>query len=95
MNLWTAIVIIVAIGTLSEIYRSRLKAGSRKIEADVKSIVRRMVRLEERMGNLETIVLEKEKVSKFSEEAGMAADNNHRQTHVYHHCSSPNTSRTT
>ena len=95
MNLWTAIVIIVAIGTLSEIYRSRLKAGARKTEEDVKSIAQRMVRLEERMGNLETKVLERENVRKFSQKAGMTADDNYRQTHVYNRRSSPNTSRTT
>ena len=67
MSFWTAIVIIVAIGTISEIYRSRLKANSVKTEASFKKLTQRMVSLEERMANLETIVLETEKRRKFSE----------------------------
>jgi hypothetical protein len=67
MSFWTAIVVIVAIGTLSEIYRSRLKANSVKTEESHRKLTRRMVSLEERMANLETIVLEKEKSRKFSE----------------------------
>ena len=67
MSFWTAIVIIVAIGTISEVYRSRLKAHSVKAEESYEKLVQRMVRLEERMANLETIVLESEKKRKFSE----------------------------
>ena len=67
MSFWTAIVIIVAIGTISEIYRSRLKANAGKAEESYQKIVQRMVKLEERMANIETIVLEKEKSRKFSE----------------------------
>ena len=67
MSFWTAIVIIVAIGTVSEIYRSRLKANAGKAEESYKKLTQRMVSLEERMANLETIVLEKEKSRKFSE----------------------------
>jgi len=67
MSFWTAIVIIVAIGTLSEIYRSRLKANAVKTEESYQKLVQRMVSLEERMANVETIVLEKEKSRKFSE----------------------------
>ena len=67
MSFWTAIVIIVAIGTISEIYRSRLKANAVKTEESYQKLVQRMVSLEERMANLETIVLETEKSRKFSE----------------------------
>jgi hypothetical protein len=67
MSFWTAIVIIVAIGTLSEIYRSRLKANAVKTEESYQKLIQRMVSLEERMANLETIVLEKEKIRKFSD----------------------------
>ena len=67
MSFWTAIVIIVAIGTLSEIYRSRLKANAAKTEESYQKLVQRMASLEERMANVETIVLEKEKSRKFSE----------------------------
>ena len=67
MSFWTAIVIIVAIGTLSEIYRSRLKANAAKTEESYQKLIQRMVSLEGRMANLETIVLEKEEISKFSD----------------------------
>ena len=42
MGMWTAIVIIVAIGTLSEIYRSRLKASSKKTEEFFDNLAQRM-----------------------------------------------------
>lgn len=67
MSFWTAVAIIVAIGTLSEIYRSRLKANAAKTEESYQKLIQRMVSLEGRMANLETIVLEKEKISKFSD----------------------------
>ena len=67
MSFWTAIVIIVAIGTLSEVYRMRLKASAQKSEESIKNHDRRMARLEERLANLETIILEKERAEKFSE----------------------------
>jgi hypothetical protein len=65
MSFWTAIVIIVAIGAFSEVYRSRLKAGYRGVEKLLEEQAQRMTRVEERMANLETIVLEKEKERKF------------------------------
>ena len=67
MSFWTAIVIIVAIGTLSEVYRARLKASSNKTEASMKNQDQRMARLEERRANLETIVLDRARAEKFSE----------------------------
>ena len=67
MSFWTAIVIIVAIGTLSEVYRARLKASSNKTEASMKNQDQRMARLEERLANLETIVLERARAEKFAE----------------------------
>ena len=66
MSFWTAIVIIVAIGTLSEIYRARLKTNAEKSEAYFKDLAQRMARLEDRMANLETIVLERERTKQFS-----------------------------
>jgi len=65
MGFWTAIVAIVAIGTVSEMYRSRLKTGSKAIEEYLKQLTERMARIEERMANLETIVLEREKEREF------------------------------
>lgn len=66
MSFWTAVVIIVAIGTISEVYRSRLKADASKSQEVFDNITQRVARLEDRMANLETIVLEKEKAKKFS-----------------------------
>lgn len=66
MSLWTAVVIIVAIGTISEVYRSKLKANASKSQEIFDNIAQRVARLEDRMANLETIVLEKEKAKKFS-----------------------------
>ena len=67
MNLWTMIVLIVAIGTASEIYRARLRANAEKSEGFFHDLSRRIARLEERMANIETIVLEREKAKKFSD----------------------------
>ena len=67
MNFWAAVVIIVAIGTISEVYRSKLKANANKSEKIYDTMAQRIARLEDRMANLETIVLEKEKTKKFSD----------------------------
>ncbi len=67
MSFWTAAVIIVAIVTLSGIYRTKFKANVEKSEGFFKDLSQRISRLEERMANLETIVLEKEKTKKFTE----------------------------
>ena len=66
MSFWTAIVIIVAIGALSQIFRARLKATEEKSEASTKNLVQRVTRLEDRIANLETIVVDKERAEKFS-----------------------------
>ena len=65
MGLWTAIVIIVAITTFSEIYRARVRTGAKGLEKRLEQLITRMTRIEERMANLETIVLEREKERKF------------------------------
>ena len=66
MSFWTAIVIIVAISALSQIFRTRLKATEEKSEASAKNLVQRVTRLEDRIANLETIVVDQEKAQKFS-----------------------------
>lgn len=65
MSFWTAIVAIVAIVTLSEMYRARLKTGLRKSEERFEDLSQRMGRLEERMSNIETIVVDREKQDHF------------------------------
>ncbi len=66
MSFWTAIVIIVAISALSQIFRTRLKATEAKSAASEKNLVQRVTRLEDRIANLETIVVDQEKAQKFS-----------------------------
>ncbi len=67
MTLWTMIFGIVAVGVISEMYSARLKFNSklemsRHRESD---LLREIEALEIRMKNLETIVLEHEKLRDF------------------------------
>ena len=66
MSFWTAAVIIVAIGALSTMYRARVKVGAEKPDDAFRELAQRVEKLEERMANLETIVLEKERDKEFS-----------------------------
>jgi hypothetical protein len=63
---WIAMVCMVAIGTISEVYRAKIKASASESEKIFEKMSQRVGRLEERMANLETIVLEKEKAKRFS-----------------------------
>ncbi len=65
IGIWTGIVLIVAIGAISEMYRARVKSGTKIIEKQYEDILERMVRIEERMANVETILFDKEKTDKF------------------------------
>lgn len=67
MGLWTGIVLIVAIGAVSEMYRARVKSGSKETEKLYKEIIEKMAGIEERMANVETILFEKEKADKFDQ----------------------------
>ncbi len=67
MSFWTAAVIIVAITTFGTLYRARIKAKANQSGETSDSLIQRIERLEERMANLETIVLEKEKAKQFSD----------------------------
>ena len=69
MNLWTMIFGIVLVGVISEMYRARLKVSEKLAMAlDRESELARTVEaLEERMKNLETIVLEHEKLRDFDD----------------------------
>jgi hypothetical protein len=66
MSFWTAAVIIVAIGALSKVFTARLKATADKSEASAEDLAQRVVRLEDRIANLETIVVDTERTRKFS-----------------------------
>lgn len=63
MSLWTMIAIIVALGVISEMYRARLKAQTTwaQMKDQEENILSRLDRMEERLRNLETLVLENEK----------------------------------
>ena len=67
MSFWTAAVIIVAIGAMSQIFKARLKATVDKSEASLNNLEQRVARLEDRIENLETIVVEKERDQRFAE----------------------------
>ena len=67
MNTMTAVVLIVAIATFGGLYRARLKANSQKTDKGFEDISSRVSRLEDRIANLETLVLEKEKSKQFSD----------------------------
>lgn len=71
MSFWTAAVMIVGICMLSEVYRARLKAQSKRSAAAYDELTQRMAQLEKRMANLETIVLDQEKARPF---AGMQSE---------------------
>ncbi len=67
MNLWTMIVIIVALAMVSEMYKYHVKYRSKSPKDQRLSELhqRRIDKLEERVINLETLVLEKEKLRRF------------------------------
>ncbi len=67
MNFWIAAVMIVGIGALSEMYRSRLKNDAGKTREISRKLEERIAKVEERMANIETIVLEREKKRAFDE----------------------------
>lgn len=63
---WTAVVIIVAIGALSAMYRAQLTANAAKAEEAFKQLSQRLARVEERLANVESLVLDKEREEKFT-----------------------------
>lgn len=65
MSFWTAIVIIVVVVQLVELYKARIKAGRHLSEDQNHRIGDRLDQIERRIANLETIVLEKEKGQAF------------------------------
>ena len=67
MNLWTAAVVIVAIVALTKIIRSRNIYQNNRSEEVFDDISKRVSGLENRMANIETIVLDKEKEKKFAD----------------------------
>lgn len=64
--IFTFIIIIVRIAHSSKITRERIRAGAEKRDDNCVDYDLRLKKLEERIANLETIVLEQEKYRKFS-----------------------------
>ncbi len=67
MSFWTAVVMIVAIVALSEIYRARLKTQSKQSAAAFDELAARIARIEDRIANIETIVVDRQKSEPFAE----------------------------
>ena len=67
MSFWTAAVIIVAIVTFGGVYQSQMKTRTKITDERFNELLDRLDRLEERMANLETLVLEKENAKQFSD----------------------------
>jgi hypothetical protein len=67
MDMWSAIVLIVIAGLVFDAYETRMKARSFRTKHDetVGGLADRVSRLEERIANLETLVLEQDKRREF------------------------------
>ena len=67
MDFWTMIVILVLIGVISDIYKSRYKKDTDETEKTNEDVYELLSRLKDRVANLETIILEKERDKRFAE----------------------------
>ena len=66
MDLFTMIVIIVAIVAFNKTYRYRMKTGVQEAEKSMEYLMMEIDRMEDRLANLETIVIEKESERRFA-----------------------------
>jgi hypothetical protein len=66
MNIWTMIVLVTAIGIIGEVYKHRISVNRKDSEAFHNDAIKRIARLEDRMANIETIVLERAREERFS-----------------------------
>lgn len=67
MDIFTTIVLIVAIVAFNKSYRCRMAAGSQKSAESAEYLMRHIDHLEDRLANLETIVIEKERERRFTD----------------------------
>lgn len=67
MDMATVVVLIVAIVSFSEIYRCRMREKAMGSKKYYDEITKHLLRLEERIRNLETITLENENEKRFSD----------------------------
>ncbi|MFC1494980.1 hypothetical protein ACFL6W_06865 [Thermodesulfobacteriota bacterium] len=66
MNIWTMIVLIVAICVISDIIKSKNNNEINESENPVENLSKTLGLLKKRIENLETIVLEKERSRRFA-----------------------------
>lgn len=66
MNFWTMIVLIVAICVVSDIIKSRNNNDLNEIEKSNENLSKLLEHLKNRVENLETIILEKERTRRFA-----------------------------
>ena len=66
MNIFTMIVIIVAIVACNKSYRYRMRAGAQETGKTVDYLMRYIDQLESRMANLETIIIEEDREKRFA-----------------------------
>ena len=68
MNIWTAIVIIVVVGAVSRILIAAwIKNRHHQTLTAAEDLEAKLERLEQRMANIETIILDREKADRFSQ----------------------------
>ena len=67
MSLWTAIVVIVIVGCITGILKERSKARDWHTSDVARKLEERLERLEIRMANIETIILDKDKADRFND----------------------------
>ena len=67
MDFWTMIVLIVTIGAISDIIKSKKNNDTEKAKKHNEDESQIIARLKERVANLETIILEKERNKRFTE----------------------------
>jgi len=69
MGMWDMIAIVVGLGVVSEMYSARLKAKTRWREQGeyVEGLADRLAKIERRLANLETLVVDREKHAAFEE----------------------------
>ena len=67
MDIWTMIVLIAAISVISDLVKSRNNSNESESLKSDENLSQHIGPLEERVANLETIILEKERVDRFAE----------------------------
>jgi hypothetical protein len=67
MDIWTMIVILVLIGVISDHCKSRYKKDENEAENSHENDSELLTGLKDRVANLETIILEKEREERFAD----------------------------